>query len=57
MPIPKRPKIGNWKLNVAKNQGNVPKAKVTFDILFDKYSKENVVTSDRPLKKREVTHT
>jgi hypothetical protein len=52
MPIPKRPKIGNWNLNVAKNQGNIPKAKVTFDMLFDKYSKEKVVTSDRPLKKR-----
>jgi hypothetical protein len=27
MPITKRPEIGNWKLNVAKNQGSVPKAK------------------------------
>jgi hypothetical protein len=52
MPIPKRPKIGNWKLNVAKNQGSVPKAKVTFDMLFDKDSKQKVVTSGRPLKKR-----
>jgi hypothetical protein len=54
---PKRPKIGNWKLNVAKNQGSVPKAKVTFDMLFNKYSKQKAVTSDRPLKKDEVTHT
>jgi hypothetical protein len=35
---PKRPEIGNWKLNMAKNPGSVPKAKVTFDMLFDKYS-------------------
>jgi hypothetical protein len=48
----KRPEIGNWKLNVAKNQGIVPKPKVTFDMLFDKYSKQKAVTSDRPLKKR-----
>jgi hypothetical protein len=48
---PKRPKIGNWKLNVAKNQGSVPKPKVTFDMLFDKYSKQKAITSDRPLKK------
>jgi hypothetical protein len=49
---PKRPEIGNWKLNVAKNQGSVLKPKVTFDMLFNKYSKQKVVTSDRPLKKR-----
>jgi hypothetical protein len=48
---PKRPEIGNWKLNVEKNQGSVPKPKVTFDMLFDKYSKQKAVTSDRPLKK------
>jgi hypothetical protein len=48
---PKRPEIGNWKLNVAKNQRSVPKPKVTFDMLFDKYSKQKDVTSDRPLKK------
>jgi hypothetical protein len=40
---PKRPEIGNWKLNVAKNQGSVPKPKVTFDMLFDKYSKQKAV--------------
>jgi hypothetical protein len=50
MLIPKRPEIGNWKLNVAKNQESVPKPKVTFDMLFDKYSKK-VVTSDQPVKK------
>jgi hypothetical protein len=38
MLVPKRPEIGNWKLNVAKNQGSVPKPKVMFDMLFDKYS-------------------
>jgi hypothetical protein len=54
---PSRPKIGNWKLNVAKNQGSGPKPKVTFDMLFDKYSKQKAVTSDRPLKKDEVTYT
>jgi hypothetical protein len=48
---PSRPEIGNWKLNVAKNQGSDPKPKVTFDMLFDKYSKKKVVTSDRLLKK------
>jgi hypothetical protein len=48
---PSRPEIGNWKLNVAKNQGSGPKPKVTFDMLFDKYSKQKAVTSDRPLKK------
>jgi hypothetical protein len=36
---PSRPEIGNWKLNVAKNQGSGSKPKVTFDMLFDKYSK------------------
>jgi hypothetical protein len=41
---------------VAKNQGNVPKPKVTFDMLFNNYSKQKSVTSDRPLKKDEVTH-
>jgi hypothetical protein len=51
MLIPKRPEIGNWKLNVAKNQGSVPKPKVTFDMLFDKYSKQKAGTSDRPVKK------
>jgi hypothetical protein len=54
---PSRPEIGNWKLNVAKNQGSGPKPKVTFDMLFDKYSKQKVVTSDQPLKKDEVTYT
>jgi hypothetical protein len=48
----KRPEIGNWKLNVAKNQGSVPKSKVTFDMLYDKYSKQKVDTSDRSLEKR-----
>jgi hypothetical protein len=43
--------IGNWKLNVAKNQGSGPKPKVTFDMLFDKYYKQKAVTSDQPLKK------
>jgi hypothetical protein len=49
--------IGNWKLIVAKNQGTIQNPKVTFDTLFNKYSMKNVVTSDRPLKKDEVTHT
>jgi hypothetical protein len=39
MLVSKRPEIGNWKLNVTKNQGNIPKPKVTFDMLFEKYSK------------------
>jgi hypothetical protein len=56
MSIPKRLEIGSWNLNVAKNQGNVPKPKVTFDMLFNNYSKQKSVTSDRPLKKDEVTH-
>jgi hypothetical protein len=43
--------IGSLKLNVAKNQGSGPKPKVTFDMLFGKYSKQKAVTSDRPLKK------
>jgi hypothetical protein len=50
MLVPKRPEIGNWKLNVAKNQGSIPKSKVTFDMLFDKYSKQKAVTSDRTVK-------
>jgi hypothetical protein len=55
---PNLPEIGNWKLNVGKNQGSDPKQKVTFDMLFDKYSKQKVVTSDRTLKKKdEVTYT
>jgi hypothetical protein len=53
---PSRPEIINWKLNVAKNQGSGPKPKVTFDMLFDKYSKQKAVTSDRPLKKDEITN-
>jgi hypothetical protein len=48
---PSRPEIGNWKLNVARNQGSGPKTKVTFDMLFDKYSKQKAVTGARPLKK------
>jgi hypothetical protein len=52
MLVPKRPEIGNWKLNMAKNQVSVSKPKVTFDMLFDKYSKQKAVTSDRPVKKR-----
>jgi hypothetical protein len=48
---PSRPEIGNWKLNVVKNQGSGHTPKVTFDILFDKYSKQKAFTSDRPLKK------
>jgi hypothetical protein len=51
MLVPKRLEIGNWKLNVTKNQANIPKSKVTFDMLFDKYSKKKAVTSDRPVKK------
>jgi hypothetical protein len=51
MLVPKRPEIGNWKLNVAKNQGNIPKPKVMFDMLFDKYSKQKAATSNRPVKK------
>jgi hypothetical protein len=51
MLVPKRPEIGNRKLNVAKNQGSNPKQKVTFDMLFDKYSKQKAVTSDRTVKK------
>jgi hypothetical protein len=50
MSILKRPKIGNWKLNMAKNHGSVPKPKVKFDMLFNKYSKQKAATS-------EVTHT
>jgi hypothetical protein len=37
---PSRPEIGNWKLNVAKNQGSGSKPKVTLSMLFDKYSKQ-----------------
>jgi hypothetical protein len=37
---PGRPEIGNWKLNVAKNQGSGSKPKVTLSMLFDKYSKQ-----------------
>jgi hypothetical protein len=48
---PSRPEIGNWKLNVAKNQGSGPKQKVTFNMLFDKYYKQKAATSDRPLTK------
>jgi hypothetical protein len=48
---PSHLEIGNWKLNVAKNQGSGPKLKVSFGMLFDKYSKQMAVTSDWPLKK------
>jgi hypothetical protein len=51
MLVPKRPEIGNWKLNVAKNQGSIPKPKVMLDMLFDKYSKQKAVTSDQSVKK------
>jgi hypothetical protein len=57
MLVPKRPEIGNWKLNMAKNQGSVPKPKATFDMLFDKYSKQKAVTSDRPVKKKDEITT
>jgi hypothetical protein len=49
MLVPKRSEIGNWKLNVTKNQGNISKPKVTFDMLFSKYSKQKAVTSDQPV--------
>jgi hypothetical protein len=52
MLVPKRPEIGNWKLNVAKNQGSIPKPKVMFDMFLDKYSKQKAVTSNWPVKKR-----
>jgi hypothetical protein len=39
MLVSKRHEIGNWNLNVAKNHGSIPKPKVMFDMLFDKYSK------------------
>ena len=48
---PRRPEIGTWKVNVAKDQGSRIKPKVTFDMLFDKYTKQKAVPSDRPLKK------
>jgi hypothetical protein len=57
MLVLKRPEIGNWKLNVAKNQGSIPKRKVTFDMLFHNYSKQKTVSSDRPVKKDEITST
>jgi hypothetical protein len=47
-----RQEIGIRKLNVAKNQGCGLEPKVTFVMLFDKYSMEKSVTSDRPLNKR-----
>jgi hypothetical protein len=50
MLVLKRPEIGNWKLNVAKNQGSIPKRKVTFDMLFHNYSKQKAITSDRLVK-------
>jgi hypothetical protein len=37
---------------VAKNQGSILNPKVTFDMLFDKYSKQNAITSDRPVKSK-----
>jgi hypothetical protein len=40
-----------------KNQGCITKPKVTFDMLFDKYSKQKAVTSDQPVKKDEITST
>ncbi|KAK8456102.1 hypothetical protein SEVIR_4G277720v4 [Setaria viridis] len=54
----KRPEIGTWNLNMAKDQGSSPREKVTFDMLLDKYTKEKAVTSDRPVKKgmRSPTH-
>jgi hypothetical protein len=48
---PKRLETSTWKLNVAKNKGSEIKPKVTFDMLFDKYSKQKAVPSDLPLKK------
>jgi hypothetical protein len=38
MLVLKWPEIGNWKLNMAKNQGSIPKPKVMFDMLFDSLS-------------------
>ena len=37
---------------MAKDQGSQIKPKVTFDMLFDKYTKQKAVPNDRPLKKR-----
>jgi hypothetical protein len=36
---------------MAKNQGSIPKLKVMFDMLFNKYSKQKAITSDRSVKK------
>jgi hypothetical protein len=57
MLVPKQPEIGNWKLNVAKNQGSIPKPEAMFDMLFEKYTKQKAVTSDRQVKNDEVTST
>jgi hypothetical protein len=35
----------------------MPKPKATFDMLFEKYSKHKAVTSDRPVKKDDITST
>lgn len=42
---------------MAKGQGSSPREKVTFDLLLDKYTKEKAVTSDRRVKKNEVTYS
>jgi hypothetical protein len=52
MSIPKRLEIGSWNLNVAKNQGSVPKPKVTFDMLFNNYSKQKICYKRSAVKKR-----
>jgi hypothetical protein len=49
--------LGTGSLTWQKNQGSIPKPEVMFDMLFDKYSKQKVVTSDRPIKKDEITST
>jgi hypothetical protein len=50
--VPHRPKIGTWKTNKKKNQGElVVRPPCTFDRLMAKYKQEKADSENRPLKK------
>jgi hypothetical protein len=58
MQILKQPEIGKWKLAWQRIRGVFQSKNVTFDMLFDKYSKQNFTQNNTPNKRplREIGH-
>ena len=49
--VPQRPKIGIWKTNEKKNQGERVKKQCAFDRLMAKYKQQKADSKNQPLKK------